>query len=208
MEIIRIVAGIYGANCYIVYDNSDGRNEGIIVDPGGDADEILKIVEEKDINIKNIVLTHGHGDHIGGLIELKEALDIPVMIHEKDRAMLIDGKKNESTMMAMGTIEVEPDLLLKDGDTIRVANKEILVIHTPGHSEGGISLKTQDSIITGDTLFAGSIGRTDLVGGNYGQIIRSIKEKLLIYPDETTVLPGHGPASTIGREKLSNPFLR
>lgn len=208
MEIIRIVAGIYGANCYIVYDNSDDRNEGIIVDPGGDADEILKIVEEKDINIKNIVLTHGHGDHIGGLIELKEALDIPVMIHEKDRAMLIDGKKNESTMMAMGTIEVEPDLLLKDGDTIRVANKEILVIHTPGHSEGGISLKIEDSIITGDTLFAGSIGRTDLVGGNYGQIIKSIKEKLLIYPDETTVLPGHGPASTIGREKLSNPFLR
>lgn len=205
MEIIRIVAGIYGVNCYIVYDNT---KEGIVVDPGGDADEILKIIEEKKINIKYILLTHGHGDHIGGLISLKNALKVPVMIHEEDRQMLKDGSKNLSPTMAMGTVEVEPDRLLKDGDKIKIGNQEILIIHTPGHTKGGISLKIQDNIITGDTLFTGSIGRTDLLGGDYKQIIKSIKEKLLIYPDETKIYPGHGPASTIGKERVTNPFLK
>lgn len=205
MEIIRIVAGIYGVNCYIVYDNT---KEGIVVDPGGDVDEILKIIEENKINIKYILLTHGHGDHIGGLISLKNALKVPVMIHEEDRQMLKDGSKNLSPTMAMGTVEVEPDRLLKDGDKIKIGNQEILVIHTPGHTKGGISLKIQDNIITGDTLFTGSIGRTDLLGGDYKQIIKSIKEKLLIYPDETKIYPGHGPASTIGKERVTNPFLK
>lgn len=205
MEIIRVTAGIYGANCYIVYDNT---KEGIIVDPGGDADEILKIVDKKELDIKYIVLTHGHGDHIGGLIDLIDTLDVPVMIHEEERKLLIDGNKNLSTTMSMGRIEVEPDVLLKDGDKIRFGEEEVLVIHTPGHTKGGICLKVADNIISGDTLFAGSIGRTDLLGGDYGEIIKSIKEKLLIYPDETRVLPGHGPASTIGNERISNPFLR
>lgn len=205
MEIIRIVAGVYGVNCYVVYDDT---KEGIVVDPGGDVDEILNVIKEKNIDIKYIVLTHGHGDHIGGLVDLKNALNVPVMIHEKDGEMLRDGGKNLSPTMAMGTVEVEADILLKDGDKIKIGNEEILVIHTPGHTKGGISLKFKDNIITGDTLFTGSIGRTDLLGGDFGQIIESIKEKLLIYPEETKVYPGHGPSSTIGREKKSNPFLK
>ncbi|HZK33251.1 MAG TPA: MBL fold metallo-hydrolase [Tissierellaceae bacterium] len=205
MEIIRVTAGVYGVNCYIVYDNT---KEGIVVDPGGDADEILEIIKEKEINIKYIVLTHGHGDHIGGLVELKNTLKVPIMIHGEDRTMLADGSKNLSPTMAMGRVEVEPDILLKDGDIIKMGNQEILVIHTPGHTKGGIALKVQDNIITGDTLFTGSIGRTDLLGGDYSQLIESIKEKLFIYPDETKVYPGHGPSSTIGREKVANPFLK
>lgn len=205
MEIIRIVAGVYGVNCYVVHDDT---KEGIVIDPGGDVDEILNVIKEKEIDIKYIVLTHGHGDHIGGLVNLKNALNVPVMIHEKDGKMLRDGSKNLSPTMAMGTVEVEADILLKDGDKIKIGNEEILVIHTPGHTKGGISLKFKDNIFTGDTLFTGSIGRTDLLGGDFGQIIQSIKEKLLIYPGETKVYPGHGPSSTIGREKKSNPFLK
>lgn len=200
-----MMAGVYGVNCYLVYDES---KEGIVVDPGGDVDEILEVIKENDLDVKYIVLTHGHGDHIGGLMGLKAALDVPVMVHEFEKELLMDGSKNLSPTMAMGKVEVEPDILLKDGDKIKVGNSEILVIHTPGHTKGGISLKIGDNILTGDTLFKGSIGRTDLLGGNYEQIIESIKTKILVYPDETMIHPGHGPSSTIASEKTSNPFLK
>lgn len=205
MKIIRMMAGVYGVNCYLLYDES---KEGIVVDPGGDVDEILEVIKENELDIKYIVLTHGHGDHIGGLMGLKAALDVPVMVHEFEKELLMDGSKNLSPTMAMGKVEVEPDILLKDGDKIKVGNGEILVIHTPGHTKGGISLKIGDNILTGDTLFKGSIGRTDLLGGNYEQIIESIKTKILVYPDETMIHPGHGPSSTIASEKTSNPFLK
>ncbi len=206
MKIKRIPAGIYAANCYIIY--SEDRKEGIVIDPGGDVDEILASIEEDELKIKYIILTHGHADHIGGIVSLKKALSVPVMIHEDDREMLIDGNKNLSTMMAMGTIEVEPDMLLKDGDIIEFGEDKGEIIHTPGHTRGGICIKVGDNIITGDTLFAGSIGRTDLLGGDYETIIKSIKDKLMIYPDEVKVFPGHGTPSTIGKERVSNPFLR
>lgn len=206
MKIKRIPAGIYAANCYIIY--SEDSKEGIVVDPGGDVDEILASIEEDKLKIKCIILTHGHADHIGGIVSLRQALSVPVMIHEDDREMLIDGNKNLSTMMAMGTIEVEPNVLLKDGDIIEFGEEKAEIIHTPGHTRGGICIKVGDNIITGDTLFAGSIGRTDLLGGDYETIIKSIKDKLLIYPDEVKVFPGHGAPSTIGKERVSNPFLR
>lgn len=205
MKLVRVQAGVYAVNCYIIY--CEEKNEGIIVDPGGDADSILEFIKENNLNIKYLVLTHGHGDHIGGLKELKEALDAKIAIHEDDVEMLVDANKNLSTQMAMGKVEVEPDLILKEGSILEFGNEKAEVIHTPGHTLGGICLKIQDNLITGDTLFAGSIGRTDLYGGDFDTIIKSIKEKLMIYPDETKVFPGHGSPSTIGRERTSNPFL-
>ncbi|MDR7856423.1 MBL fold metallo-hydrolase [Tissierella sp.] len=206
MKIIRIPAGIYAANCYIIF--SDNIKEGIIVDPGGDADEILSYIRENDIKIKYIILTHGHGDHIGGVAKLKDELKVPVMIHEADRDMLVDGSKNLSSVMAMGSIAIEPDRLIKDGDCIAFGDLEAKIIHTPGHTQGGICIMVEDNIITGDTLFAGSIGRTDLFGGDFDTIIKSIKEKLMNYADDVKIHPGHGGASTIGKERISNPFLK
>lgn len=206
MKIIRIPAGIYAANCYIIFDES--TRDGIVVDPGGDVDELVASITKNDVKVKHIILTHGHGDHIGGVVGLKKALGASVMIHELDKDMLIDGTKNLSTVMEMGSIEIEPDRLLKDGDVLKVGDLNIEIIHTPGHTLGGICIKIGDNLITGDTLFTGSIGRTDLLGGDYDTIIKSIKDKLMIYPDDTKVYPGHGLSSTIGRERVSNPFVR
>lgn len=206
MKIIRIPAGIYAANCYIIY--SESTKDGIIVDPGGDAESLLRFIERESLKIESIVLTHGHGDHIGGVVDLEKALGADVMIHKEDVELLTDGNKNLSTVMSMGSIEIKPDRLVSDGDIIEFGDLKAEVIHTPGHTKGGICLKIGDNILTGDTLFAGSIGRTDLLGGDYPTIIKSIKEKILIYPDNVEILPGHGGSSTIGMEKRSNPFLR
>lgn len=206
MKVIRIPVGIYAANCYIVY--SESTKDGIVVDPGGDVDVILNIIDENNLKIKYIVLTHGHADHIGGVIGLRNALKISVMIHECDGEILVDGNKNLSNIMAMGTIEINPDILIKGGEIIEFGDLKAEIIHTPGHTFGGISIKIEDSIITGDTLFSGSIGRTDLLGGDYNTIMDSIKNKIIVYPDETIVYPGHGPSSTIGKERALNPFLR
>lgn len=206
MKIMRIPAGVYAANCYIVY--SETTKDGIVVDPGGDVDDLLGFIERNNLKIKNIILTHGHGDHIGGVIGLKKALDADVMIHKDDHELLVDSDKNLSATMPIGPVSMKADKLLNDGDIIEFGDLQVEVIHTPGHTKGGISLKINDSIITGDTLFAGSIGRTDLLGGDYETIIKSIKEKLMIYPDDVEVMPGHGGISTIGRERVTNPFLK
>ncbi|MFY9213219.1 MAG: MBL fold metallo-hydrolase [Tissierellaceae bacterium] len=205
MKIIKMEVGIFAVNCYIVF--SDRTKEGLVVDPGGDAKRILKAIDEYDLDIKSIVLTHGHGDHIGGVLELKEELGVDVLVHEADLIMLQDASRNMSANMPMGAVEFKPDRLLKDGDIIEVGDLQIEVIHTPGHTPGCISLKIGQHLLSGDTLFKGSIGRTDFEGGSYEQIIKSIKERLLVLDDNTLVLPGHGENTTILEEKLYNPFL-
>ncbi|MDR7869847.1 MAG: MBL fold metallo-hydrolase [Tissierellaceae bacterium] len=205
MKIIRVPAGIYSVNCYIIY--SVNNMEGLVIDPGGDADTILKIIEDNKVDVKNIVLTHGHGDHIGAVSTLKQELNVPVYIHEDDLIMLQDADRNLSSSMAIGSIELRPDELLKDGDVIQLGKHKVEVIHTPGHTPGCICLKVDKYLFSGDTLFKASIGRTDLMGGSFDDIINSIKEKLFILDDDVVVLPGHGDTTTILAEKMYNPFL-
>ena len=206
MIVKRIPAGIYAANCYVLY--SENEKEGIVVDPGGDVDDIIKFINENNIDIKHIVLTHGHGDHIGGVSELKNELDVDILIHEADLDMLKSGEKNLSSIMAIGSIEISPDGLLNDGDILEFGDVKLSVIHTPGHTLGGICLYANDSLISGDTLFKDSIGRTDLEGGDMETIIKSIREKLFVLPGHTIVYPGHGPETSIDYESKNNPFLK
>lgn len=205
MKIYKIPAGVYAVNCYIVY--SEKTKDAIVVDPGGDADNIIKFIDENNLKLKYMVLTHGHGDHIGGIPDLKEYYDVPLLIHEDDVELIIDCNKNLSNRMAMGCIELSPDLELKDNDLIEFGDLKAQVLHTPGHTKGGISLKLTNNVISGDTLFRGSIGRSDLYGGNHETLINSIKSRLLTLSEDTIVLPGHGEPSSIKYEKYNNPFL-
>lgn len=206
MIVERIPAGIYAANCYLVYSEND--KAAIIVDPGGDVDDLVNAIDKNNLDLKFIVLTHGHGDHIGAATALKDRYKVDVLIHEDDAEMLESGEINLSTKMAMGSVELKADRILKEGETIVFGDLEAKVIHTPGHTKGGICLLIGNSLITGDTLFKGSIGRSDLYGGDFEALISSIKNKLLELPDETIVYPGHGGQSTIGYEKRTNHFLR
>jgi len=183
----------------------------MIIDPGADAKKILKAVEGSGLDIKLIVLTHSHVDHIGALKEVEEAIGAEVAVHADD-AGGVTGKGNLlMSMMMPGTIlktPAPPGKLLNGEDSIDVGDLHFQVLHTPGHTRGGICLLGQGIVFTGDTLFNYGIGRTDFPGGSYGQLIDSIQTKLMVLPDDTVVYPGHGPETTIGAERRSNPFLR
>lgn len=199
--------GAMEANCYLI--GCEETKEGAVVDPGAEGQRILKKAGGLGLKIRYIILTHGHVDHIGALAEVQQATGAEVLIHAGDADMLTNSHKNLSAYVGPMLTFKEADRLLQDGDTIKVGNITIDVIHTPGHTKGGICLKCgPDVIITGDTLFAGSVGRSDFPGGSHTQLIASIKNKLLKFPPDTRVCPGHGPESTIGEEKRYNPFLR
>ncbi|HEY40311.1 MAG TPA: MBL fold metallo-hydrolase [Dehalococcoidia bacterium] len=206
MIIRKLELNPFGSNCYIV--GSEPTREGMIIDPGMLAEEILKHVESLGLKIKVIVLTHAHMDHTGALAEVKEATDAEVAIHADDAPLLRGGNP---MMRMLGSFKKPPtpDRLLKDGDVIDIGDLHFHVLHTPGHSPGGICLleKENEIVFTGDTLFQFSIGRTDFPGGSHEGLIQNIKDKLMVLPDNTTVCPGHGPDTTIGVERRVNPFL-
>ena len=206
MFLDKIPAGVLSVNCYVVGDERSGK--AAVIDPGGDADKIIKSLEENGYELEYIILTHAHGDHIGGVAELQAITKAPLYIHQDDLYILKDKSKNYSSHMAMPEVELSTENLLQDGTILPLGNESLRIIHTPGHSPGGICVLVDNLLFTGDTLFSNSIGRTDLEGGDYDQLIQSIKNKLFVLEEDILVLPGHGPASRIGIEKLTNRYIK
>ncbi len=206
MKITKFLTGIITVNTYLVYDEE--TKEGFIVDPGAYSPQLTKEAIEEGVDIKYIILTHGHGDHIGGVSEhLRDFPNAKVIAHEAEAEMLANPEYNVSKDCCRREISMSADIYVKDKDTLKVGNMELTFIHTPGHSKGGMSIYTNGYLFSGDTLFCRSIGRTDFYGGDYRQIINSIKDKLFLLPDDTIVLPGHMGSTTIGDEKRGNPFV-
>lgn len=206
MKIVNIPTGMLQANTYLVCDETSRL--GFIVDLGGYSRELKNIIEKNDIQIQYIVLTHGHGDHIGGVQEhLRDFPDAKVVCSRAEEKMLLDPELNEAHHFGPEKVSFNPDILVDDGDTLTVGNMTMKFIMTPGHTEGGMCILVDDVLFSGDTLFCRSIGRTDLAGGDFRTIMESIKNKLFLLPDETQVLPGHMGPTTIGFEKENNPFV-
>ncbi|MGE5559887.1 MAG: MBL fold metallo-hydrolase [Chloroflexota bacterium] len=206
MLIERIPAGKYSANCYVVADDTTGQ--AAVIDPGGDVDDIMEFLRQRQLKLVAIINTHGHFDHIGGNAKLRASTGAPLMIHADDAELLEDSRLNLSQMVGDRLEGPAADRQLHDGDEIVVGALKLNVIHTPGHTRGCICLRCGDHLFSGDTLFVGSIGRTDLYGGDSDAIRRSLREKLLPLPDELAVHPGHGPDTVLGDEKAANPYLR
>lgn len=195
-------------NCSIVGD--ENSREAIVIDPGDDIEAIMEIVARHGLQVKQIVVTHAHIDHVGGAMKIKQRTGAPILLNQNDSALLrmLDTQAQWLGMRPPGKVAI--DQSITSGDSVKVGAVEGKVLHTPGHTEGSICLyfEPEKRLVAGDTLFAGSIGRTDLPGGSYDKIIRSLHESVLALPNETVVVPGHGELTTIGEERESNPFLR
>ena len=210
MEIERLILGAYETNCYVLRSSS-AATDCVVVDPGPGGEQLLDFIEGHKLNPVAAFLTHGHIDHIGGVAGLRDNYpDVRVYIHKLDAEMLEDAQENLSAMMG-GAFSTEPaDFPLEDGSVIEQAGIKLQALHTPGHTPGGICLYSRNEgiVFTDDTLFAESIGRTDFPGGSLQQLLKSVMEKLFTLPDDTVVYPGHGPSTTIAREKTHNQFFQ
>ena len=204
MKIKQLTLGDFQANCFLIIDESS--KEIIVIDPGAQGENLIDLFKIEGYIPKMILLTHGHIDHIGGVEALIKEYAIPVYAGEKERKLLENPMLNLSGMMGLG-ISIQADVFLKEFDEIKFHDATIRVIETPGHTKGGISYLMHDVIFTGDTLFQGSIGRTDFPTGDFDEIMRSIIHKILVYPDEYIICPGHGFQTTVGEEKRKNPFV-
>ena len=200
-----VVVGPYQENTYLV--GSDESQEAVIIDAGAEWRSIMTAVEDSGLTVKYLLTTHGHEDHIGAVADMVEATNASFLIHKNDEYMLTSSEDSSSIIPDFRS-PPEPDMYLKEGDSIEVGDLHFDVIETHGHTPGGISFYGHGLVFTGDTLFRGSVGRTDFEGGNWEQLINSIKTKLMVLPPDTMVLPGHGPHSTIGDESQLNPFLK
>lgn len=203
-----LIVGPIAANCFIIGDEE--TMEGAIIDPGEDAIEILEKVKETGLNIKYIIATHGHFDHCAAVKQLKDHLDCEFLLHEEDLFYVRDSV--DSARKWGFTIDQvpDPDSFLKDNEVIKLGSLELRIIHTPGHSPGGISIyiESEKALFSGDTIFQGSIGRTDFRKGSLPILTESIKDRIYSLPDNTQLYTGHGPVTTVGDEKKYNPFVR
>jgi len=202
----KLEVGPIMANCFIL--GCEATRQAVVIDPGDDADQILTVLSKYGLTVKYLINTHGHFDHVGANKRMKEVTGAQIAIHPEDEPMLSELSRSASMFGLSAENSPPADILLNDGDTLTFGDITLKVIHTPGHSKGGVSLYTKGSLFAGDTLFAGSIGRTDLPGGDYDTLIASIQKKLLVLDDDTRVYTGHGPETTIGNEKRMNPFLQ
>jgi glyoxylase-like metal-dependent hydrolase (beta-lactamase superfamily II) len=195
-------------NCSIVGD--ENSREAMVIDPGDDIDAVMEIVARHQLQVKQIVVTHAHIDHVGGAMKLKQLTGAPILLNQNDSDLLrmMDTQAAWLGMRPPGKVAI--DQSIGSGDTVKAGAVEGQVLYTPGHTEGSICLyfEAEKRLFAGDTLFAGSIGRTDLPGGSYDKIIHSLHESVLTLPDETVVVPGHGSLTTIGEERETNPFLQ
>lgn len=205
MKVKKVVVGIFEANCYILWDEKD--REAIIVDPGEEGERIIEIIGKYSLKIKSIVNTHTHIDHIGANDFLAEKTGAPLLVHSADVSLLQNAELNLSALTGKDRSFSLPARVLEEGDEIRVGNFSLRVLHTPGHTPGSICLYGDNKLFSGDTLFAGGIGRTDLAGGNAKELQKSIKEKILTLPDEVVVYPGHGPSTVVDKERRCNFFI-
>jgi len=208
MEWKKIPLGLLQTNCYVLYNQ---QKECIIFDPGAEGDKLIGYLEKEQLHPQAILLTHAHFDHIGAVDEVRQYYNIPVYVHERESRWLTDPSLNGSQLFMNGRsiIASPPDRIIKEEDVLSIDAFTFKILETPGHSPGSVSyyVKEINTIFAGDTLFQGSIGRTDLPGGNHEQLLNSIEEKLLTLPNDTLVLPGHGPVTTIEKEIQFNPFI-
>ncbi len=195
-------------NCSIIGDET--TYEAMVIDPGDDIDDIVAIIDQYKLQVKQIVITHAHIDHVGGAMKLRARTGAPILLNQNDYALLkmMDMQASWLGMQSPGEVKIEADLV--HDQTLRAGKLSASVLHTPGHTEGSVCLyfPAEKLLIAGDTLFARSIGRTDLPGGSFEKIMRSLHSRVLTLPDDTAVIPGHGPATTIGEEREENPFLK
>jgi len=209
--IVKILKlGAFDTNCYVIWDEVSRRT--IVIDPAFSTvsegkTTVLKLIQTNNLSVDFIVNTHGHADHTCGNGLVKKATGAPILIHELDAPLLGVSGQEWASLFGIRLTSPPSDKILHEGDKIPIEETTLTVLHTPGHTPGGISLIVENSVFVGDTLFKGSIGRTDFPGGSYEQIIKSLKEKIVVLPDNFVVYPGHGPVTTIGEEKRTNSYL-
>ena len=206
MKYEMIIVGPLETNCYLV--SCEETLECAIVDPGADPEKIILQVSSLKLEPVILINTHGHVDHVGANKDIKEKYDIPLCIHSSDSKMLGNILATTMGLFLGAKKSPEPDKFIDEGDTIPIGNSHLKVIHTPGHSPGSVSLSGDGFLLSGDLLFCGGVGRTDLPGGSWHVLEDSIRNRIFTFPDDTIVLPGHGPATTVGQEKMANPFIR